>query len=201
VPALASRFPRHLLGLAFCVLVLGALTAPHAVAQVINDQERALLDPVTKWKVINSVLFAAALGWALWKYAPGFFNARSLDIQKAIKDATGLKIEADFRYSEIDKKMANLAAEKRRLEEQADAEMEREHQRILRETEAELEHIRRNAAAELDAVRAEGAQRVRQHTATLALELAEQRLRERFRAGEPGDLLQDFIHLVDRGKN
>ena len=141
------------------------------------------------------------MGWGIWKYAPAFFNARSADIQKAIKDATGLKIDADFRYSEVDKRMANLAAEKKKLEEQAEAEMEREHQRMLRETEEELEHIRGNVAAERDAFNAQGTLAIRLQTARLALQLAERRLQERFASGEPGDMLQAFIHLVDRGHN
>ncbi len=192
---------RKVLLLAFCAALLSILCAPSVFAQELSDQQTAVLDAVTRWKVLNTLLFAAALGWGLWKYAPAFFNARSADIQKAIKDATGLKIEADFRYSEIDKKMANLAAEKKKLEDQANVEMEREHQRILRETDAEREHIRRNVEAEQDALRTEGALRIRQHTSKLALELAERRLRERFAAGEPGDLMHDFVDLVDRGKN
>lgn len=182
-------------------ILLSMASAPYAWAQETNHQEAAAVDDVTRWKVINTVLFAAALGWALWKYAPAFFNARSADIQKAIKDATGLKIEADFRYSEIDKRMANLAAEKRRLEEQADLEMEREHQRMVGETDAELEHIRRNVEAEREALRAERTQQIRQHAAQLAFALAERRLQERFAAAGTDDMVQDFIHLVDRGQN
>lgn len=196
-----SLLGRPLPSLAFCAVALAVLFAPHAAAQQMTPQQIAILDAITRWKVINTAIFVLGLGWALWKYAPAFFEARSADIQKAIKDATGLKIEADFRYSEIDKKMANLAAEKKRLEQQADAEMEREHQRILRETEAEIEHIHRNVEAEREALRKEGSERLQRHTARLALELAERRLREQFAAPDTGDLLQDFIHLVDRGKN
>lgn len=192
---------RKQLWVALCSAFLMIVCAPQAFAQEMTDQERAALDAVTKWKVINTLIFAVGLGWVLWKYAPAFFNARSADIQKAIKDATGLKIEADFRYSEIDKKMANLAAEKKRLEEQAEREMEREHQRMQRETEAEIEHIGRNVEAEREALRAQGAQELRQHTAALAFALAERRLQERFSGGEPEDMVQDFIHLVERGKN
>lgn len=184
-----------------CLVCLCLVCLPAAFAQEMSDRQTAALDSVTTWKVVNSLLFAILLGWGIWKYAPAFFNARSADIQKAIKDATGLKIEADFRYSEIDKRMANLAAEKKKLEEQAEAEMEREHQRILRETEEELEHIRGNVVAERDAFNARGSLQIRQQTARLALQLAERRLQERFASGEPGDIMQDFIHLVDRGRN
>ena len=171
------------------------------LAQESQAAETAALDTVTKWKIINTAIFAIALGWFLWKYAPAFFNARSADIQKAIKDATGLKIEADFRYSEIDRKLATLGDEIRKMREQERHDMEREHERFRRQAQVEIEHIHRNVAAEIEAFRDMGAYQLRQHAAQLAVQSAERHLQERFRSGEPEDLLQDFIHLVEQGKN
>lgn len=159
------------------------------------------MDEVTKWKIINFAIFIIALGYGLAKLAPRFFNARSADIQKAIKNATGLKLDADFRYSEIDRKMANLPAEVERLRAEAKQEMEREHDRLRSEAAEEEERIRHHTAAEIAALRAEGAGRVRQHTVQLAFALAERRLRDRFAASEPEDMLRDFASLVERGKN
>ena len=153
------------------------------------------------WKIVNTALFAIALGWYLKRNAPRFFNARSLDIQKAIKDATGLKIEADFRYSAIDKRMAHLADEVEKIREQAKTEMEREHGRIRQQTEQEIEHMRANAGNEIEALRKEGSQRVGLRTAQLALGLAERRLQERFSQGEPPGVIDDFVRLVERGNN
>jgi F-type H+-transporting ATPase subunit b len=169
-------------------------------AQVPSEQETAAMDKVGIWKLINSAIFAVLLGWFLWKYAPRFFNARSADIQRAIKEATGLKLDADYRYSEIDRKMASLGEEVQKMREHARMEWEREHERLQKETDSEIGHIRHNVTAEVEAFRLEGSQKLRQHTARLALELAERRLRNRFAAGEPEDLLQNFIHLVERGK-
>ena len=185
------------LSLAAFLLFAGA---SHAFAQE-TPQETAALDAVTRWKIINSLIFAALLGWALWKFAPAFFNARSADIQKAIEDATGLKLEADFRYSEIDRKMATLGEEVKRLREQAKLELDREHDRFRADTQAEIEHIQRNVAAEMDAFRQEAILQIRQRATQLAIELAERRLEERFQSGEPEDMLQEFIHLVEQGKN
>ncbi len=181
-------------------LCLFAANVP-ALAQESQAQETAELDRIGPWKVINTGIFVALLAWFLTKKGPKFFNARSADIQKAIKDATGLKIEADFRYSEIDKKMASLAVEVNKIREQAKLEMEREHNRVRHQTAVELEHIHRNAANEIEALRKEASDRVQLHTAQIALGLAERRLQDRFSQGEPGDLLGDFIRLVDRGKN
>ena len=180
-------------------LLLGG--AAHAFGQESQEQEKAALDAVTKWKIINTAIFALGVGWFLWKYAPAFFNARSADIQKAIKDATGLKIEADFRYSEIDRKIASLADEVKKMREEARTEIEREHERFRREAQTQIEHIHHNVAAEIEAFRQRGIYQLRQHTVQMAMQLAERQLQQRFQSGEPEDMLQNFIHLVEQGKN
>ena len=72
---------------------------------------------------------------------------------------------------------------------------------LPRETEEQINRIRTNAQAEIEALRVEASRQVRRHTAQLALSLAERRLRDRFSAGEPQDLLHDFVHLVEQSKN
>jgi F0F1-type ATP synthase membrane subunit b/b' len=172
----------------------------HVAAQVPTQQETAAMDTVTLWKLANTLIFAVGLGYLITKYAPAFFNARSGEIRKAIQDATGLKIEAEFRSSEIDRRMAGLAEEVKKLRSQAAAELEREHERFRHETDASIEHIHRNVAAEIDALRLEAMHRVRQRTAQLALEVAERRLQERAGLDGEDDLVQDFVHLVERGR-
>ena len=175
----------------------------HAIAQEsqMQQQETAALDRIGPWKLINTGIFVALLAWFLAKYAPRFFNARSTDIMKAIKDSTGLKIQADFRYSEIDKKMASLPDEVKRLRAQAAIEMEREHDRIREQTNFEIEHMRANASNEVEALRKDAATRVQMHTAQLALGLAERRLQDRFAKGGPENSLGDFIRLVEGRQN
>lgn len=182
------------------LFVLALLSASIALAQE-TPQETVVLDAVTRWKIINFALFLIGLGYLLAKFAPRFFNARSADIQKAIQDATGLRIEAEFRYSEIDRKMATLPDEIKRMREQAAADMQRAHQRFRHETDLEIAHIRRNTQAEIEALRTEAADQVRRHTAQLALNSAERRLADRFRTQDPTPLIDDFIHLVERGRN
>jgi F-type H+-transporting ATPase subunit b len=196
------------------LLLVVLLTASHALAQSaqggwrplcaflqVTREETAILDAVTRWKIINFALFLIGLGYLLWKFAPRFFNARSADIQKAIQDATGLRIEAEFRYSEIDRKMATLPDEIKKMRDRHAAEMQRAHERVLHETELEIAHIHGNVQNEIEALRKEGADQVRRHTAQLALASAERRLRDRFANEDPTPLIDDFIRLVERGKN
>ncbi|MGI9071332.1 MAG: hypothetical protein ACR2JB_08460 [Bryobacteraceae bacterium] len=185
-----------------CLLAALLLLAAtrYAAAQVPTPQETAAMDAVTRWKIANTLIFAIGLGYLIAKYAPAFFNARSSEIQKAIQDATGLKIEAEFRSSEIDRKMAGLAEEVKKLRQQYEGELEREHERFRQEADAEMQHIHRNVAAEIEALRLEGTRRVRQHTAQLALALAERRLQDRAAREPQDDLVQDFVDLVERGR-
>lgn len=187
-----------LFSLFFAALLL-VLSAQGVRAQTAPQKDVAEQESEFKWHLINSLIFAAGLGFALYKYAPAFFNARSADIQKAIREATGLKMQADLRYSEIDRKMATLAEEVKGMREQSRIEMEREHERRRQETADELAHINGSVAAEIAALRAEAAQQIRQRTAQLALLQAERKLRERAPSSNDG-LFQDFIHLVERGK-
>jgi len=153
------------------------------------------------WTLINFAMFVGLLTWGLVKFAPSFFEARSLDIQKAIKDATGLKIEADFRYSEIDKQMANLPAEMERLKSEARSNMQQVHASMLEETRQDEARIRASAAAEIAALQQQGQQEVRLLAAQRAFGLAEKRLAERYASSDSGDMLREFANLVERGKN
>jgi F-type H+-transporting ATPase subunit b len=178
------------------LLSLGACVA--FAQETAQAQEPA--DTLGPWKIANTLIFAVGLGYFIYRYAPGFFNTRSADIQKAIREATGLKMEADLRYSEIDRKMATLGDEVGKLRERSAIEIEREHQRIQAQTRAELVRIQHNLGAEIDAFRQRGVRTLRQQAAQSAMELATRRLEERIEEAEPEQSVQDLIHLVERGR-
>lgn len=190
---------RTILSTCFCAALWLSAGIGTAHAQTPSQQDAAEQESEMKWHLINTAIFAAVLGFGIWKLAPAFFNARSADIQKAIREATGLKMQADLRYSEIDRKMATLSEEVKRMREQSRVEMEREHERRRQETTDELEHINRSVGAEIEAFRAEGRNQIKLQTAQLALGLAERRLREAASSSNDQSF-QDFIYLVERGK-
>ncbi len=193
---------RHL-GFAVLWGALAFFAGPHGVSaqqkRMVGTDEAS--GRVGKWKIINTVLFAAGLGYLIYRSAPGFFNARSADIQKAIQDATGLKMDADFRSSAIDRKMASLSDEVKKLREQSAADMEREHQRVQEDTQQGLRRIENNVNAEIEAFRQRGVRRVRQRAAQAAFELAAQRLQAQAGTGEAEESVQDFIHVVEQGRS
>ncbi len=186
---------------AFLALVLLSGPAASWAQESGQSGEGGPFDTLGPWKITNTLIAAAVLGYFLYKKAPEFFNTRSADIQKAIRDATGLKMEADLRYSDIDRKMATISDEVKRLRNQAALEMERERQRRQQETEEAIRRIQANANAQIEAFRQAGTRSVRAYAADAALDLAARRIREQAISAVSEDSLHEFTQLVDRGKN
>jgi F-type H+-transporting ATPase subunit b len=148
------------------------------------------------WKWVNFAVLLGGLGYLAAKNAPAFFSARTADIQKAIKDATGLKIEAEFRASEIDRKMATLEAEIRRMRDASRAEMSQESARIDHDTSVALDKIHEHTAREIEALQHQARNTLREHAAQLAVTLAAERMRERMTSDDRAHLIDAFIQSV-----
>lgn len=173
---------------------LAVATPAHAQ----NAQEYSEMDKVTPLKWANSLIFLIGLGYLIYRYGPAFFNARSADIQKAIEEATGLKLQGEFRRSEADRKMATLPAEIAKIQRQHDEALAREYDRIQQDTKAEAQRIHSVVTSEIAALRKEEARRIRQRTAASAVALAERRLEDRAASDRSNDL-DDFFHAVQTG--
>jgi F0F1-type ATP synthase membrane subunit b/b' len=156
-------------------------------------------DLLFKW--LNFGIFAGGLGYLVIKKGPAFFSARTADIQKALKDATGLKMEADFRSSEIDRKMATLGAEVQKFRDESKREMEREHERIVRETEAGVQRLQQHFRLEVASLQQNARTELRRHTAELAVSMAASRLRDQLTGDDQGRLIGLFADAVQRGNN
>jgi F0F1-type ATP synthase membrane subunit b/b' len=153
------------------------------------------------WEIANFAIFAAGLGWFVARKGPRFFAARSADIQKAIRDATGLKMDADLRYSESDRKMASLAEAIKQMRDQSALEMQKVQQQMLEQTGQQSDRIRQSALTEIQSLEAEGRRRVKRYMAGLTLSLVEKRLQEQSpdRSGE--EMLHEFLNLVQQTNN
>jgi F0F1-type ATP synthase membrane subunit b/b' len=153
-------------------------------------------DTLGPLKVTNTVIFAVIIGYYIYKKAPAFFNARSADIQKAIRDATGLKMEADLRYSEIDRRMATLSDEVKRLRDEAAAEMEREYRRRQQEMQEDIRRIQLNADAQIGAFRHAGMRSLKDYAADAAIDRAARRITEATPQQAAESYVQEFTTLV-----
>lgn len=187
---------KRLLGL---LVFSAALAAPLHPQEGGAQREAALEDRLFGWKLANFAILVAGLGYLVAKSAPGFFNARSEEIQRAIKDATGLKIDADFRSSEMDRRMSTLAAEVQKIRDEAKAEMDRESARIDLETRNALTRIQEHTTREIEALRYQTSLSVRDHAIQLATDLAISRLRDHPERMDQDQLIRAFTRDVLEG--
>jgi F0F1-type ATP synthase membrane subunit b/b' len=185
---------RRLVLLTFCfagLFLICGVTPAHAQ----DAQEYSNIDKITPLKWANSLIFFIGLGYLIYRYGPAFFNARSADIQKAIEEATGLKLQGEFRRSEADRRMATIPAEIAKIQRQHDEALAREYDRVQQDTRSEVLRIHSNVTSEIAALRKEEALRIRQRTAAAAVALAECHLQKRVALDGSNDL-DDFLFAV-----
>lgn len=128
------------------------------------------------WKWANFAVLAAGLGFLIGKNAPAFFRGRTESIQREITEAAAVRMEAEARATQIEQRIGNLETEVAGLRSRSHEEMNREGERIAAETQAQMQKIQRQAEAEIASAGKHAAQELKAFSASLAIDLAAQRL-------------------------
>ncbi len=149
------------------------------------------------WKWANFAILAGGLFWLTRKSVPAFFASRTESIQKDITESARLRQEAESRATEIDKRLSALESEITRMATEIRAEFAHEGERIRKETERHLERIQHQAEQEIEATGRGARDELRRDAAKLALELAEQRIRERMDAPTQSRLVKGFVRSLE----
>ena len=144
------------------------------------------------WKLPNFLILAGLLGYAIKKYAPAFFEARGKQIREGMEAGEKAKLEAEAVAAGVQAKFANLEREISELRAAAQADLEREAQRIRRDADAEMSRIERHTDAEIIAIGKHARTELRQFAAGLALDLAEQKIRGRMSPAVQATLVENF---------
>jgi F-type H+-transporting ATPase subunit b len=161
--------------------------------------EKATENPTTEtWKWINFVLLAAGLGYLIGKNAPGVFRSRTATIQKDITEAQAAKKDAETRAAAVDARVQALGAEMNKFREQSKAEMQQEGERIRQETARLMAHLETQASGEIEAAGKVAKRELKEYSAKLALELAEQRIRTSANAATESGLVDAFLSDLGR---
>jgi F-type H+-transporting ATPase subunit b len=150
------------------------------------------------WKWANFVVLAGGLVWLTRKAASTFFVSRTENIRKEITEAARLREESEARAAEIERRLGVLGDEIERIRTEVRAEFAHEGERIRLETERHLARIQHQAEQEMEAFARAARDQLRAHAATLALDLAEQRIRTRMDAGTQDRLVHGFVESLER---
>jgi F-type H+-transporting ATPase subunit b len=144
------------------------------------------------WQWANFLILAGLLGWIIVKQGGPALAARTKQIQDGLTAGEKAKAEAEARAAAVNQKLANLEGEIAALRASAREEQEREAERIRREGEAEMARLHRQSEAEIDAAGKLAQLEVKRFAARLAIELAEQKIREGMTPQVQSGLLRNF---------
>ena len=154
-------------------------------------------DPMLKWKWINFAILVGVLGYLIGKKAPAFFQGRTADIQRDIREATRQRDEAVQRAAEMERRMESLGDEIEQLRRGAKEQMTHEGERIRQETAQQIVRVQHGAEQDISALAKRATQELKAYSASLAVDLAEQRIRAQMTGGAQHNLVDRFVAGLD----
>jgi F0F1-type ATP synthase membrane subunit b/b' len=179
------------LRLGAAIFALAVFAAP--VFAVANPQAEAGSTTGWVYRWINFLILVAALVWVFAKKTPPYFRARQKAIADAIAESARAQEEAQRQEREAEQKMSMLDNEVADLRARAKRESvgEAEHIRALAQEEAK--RVAQSAQAEIRAAERAAQVELKAIAARVALERAEELLRQRINAQTESSLFNGFV--------
>lgn len=150
------------------------------------------------WMWINFAILIGGLSYLGAKSVPALLRARDAEIQHGIEEAARKKREAEARSAEIERRLTGLGAEIENLRETVRKEMSAEADRLQHETERLIRRIQEQAQQEIGFLTKSATQQLRTYSAELALDLAEQRMRNLINPQTQHELVDSFVTGIRR---
>jgi F-type H+-transporting ATPase subunit b len=144
-----------------------------------------------KWA--NFLLLAGLLGYFIGKNAGPFFAGRSAGIRLDMEESLRQRREAEAKAADVDRRLANLEKDIAALRAQSEAEAKVETELMAQQTEAEFHKIQAHAQQEIETAGKAARLALQRHSAELAMQLAEQKVRARMTPDTEDSLVQGFV--------
>lgn len=158
-----------------------------------EEELEAELAEEQMWKWANFVILAAVLGYMMAKFLPPAFASRTQEIQKEITEAQAAKAEADRRAAEVEQRLARLSKDIDTFRASAAVDMQQEGERIRKETAAQMKRVEQQASLEIETAGKTARRELKEYSAELALQLAEDRVRHQLNPDTSAALVDGFI--------
>jgi len=148
------------------------------------------------YRVLNFGLVVALLVYFLRKPLKKGLAGRSEEIEKALAAAKKAKEEAEAKFAEYDRKLAQATEEIAEISDAIRREGELEKQKIIANAKQLAIKIEQDAekAAELEVAKAR--RELQQQAAALAVELAEQLLEQNFNKDDDARLIDEYMNKM-----
>ena len=178
-------------------LLLAGLAATGFASEGGEGSHAALQMKDFGWRILNFAMLAAILIWGMKKANVSKLLAdRQAGIEKALKEAVQAREAAEKKYAEYSEKLTQATKEIDEIYASIKKEGELEKERIIAEAKVSAEKIReqaeQTAAREVLKARAE----LQAEAARLAVQLAEQALRENVGKDDQNRLVGEYLTKV-----
>ena len=179
------------------LLLLAALAAVGFAAEEHEASHAALQMKDLFWRVVNFAMLAAILVWGMKKAnVSKHLTERQAGIERALKEAVQAREAAEKKYAEYSDKLSKATKEIDEIYASIKKEGELEKERIIAEAKVSAEKIKEQAestaAREVLKARAE----LQAEAARLAVQLAEQSLRENVGKDDQNRLVDEYLTKV-----
>jgi F-type H+-transporting ATPase subunit b len=145
------------------------------------------------WKWVNFLLLAGGLGYLINKNAGPFFAARSAAIRKDLEDSLRQRQEAEASVADVNRRLATLESQIAAVRADSERDLKAGAERIASQTADDLARIRAQAAQDIANAGKHARTELKQYSASLALQLAEQKVRTRITPRVEDDLVESFV--------
>ena len=184
-------------------LWLGLLVPLCAHAQVEQkaptQPQEVNADPWIWWKWANFLILAGVLGYLINKSAGTYYRNQKEEIKRGIAEASKIKLDAETRSAQIERRLAGLQSEIETLRTSAREEMKAETERINRETMRHIERMQQQAEQEIELMTRAARHEIKTYSADLALQLAETRIRSGLNSQTQEALANAFLRDLRDG--
>jgi F-type H+-transporting ATPase subunit b len=148
--------------------------------------------------LLNFVVVAVVIFWAVKKYLPGVFRNRTISIQKAMEEARKASEDANRRLSEIEARLSKFDAEIAQMKAEAEKQAIAEEQTIKAAAEEDARKIVEAAEQEIAAAAKTARRELTAYAADLAVTLARKQIH--VDANTDQALLGDFARQLSAEK-
>jgi F-type H+-transporting ATPase subunit b len=173
------------------------LAAPAAAAGAEHEEHHGPSTRETILQAINLLILLAVLIYAARKPIQAYFATRREQIRKQLDGASDFLKQAEGRFAEWQRKLAQLDSELEQIRATARRRAQEERDQILADARAAAERIRQDAQTAIGQELRRAQDSLRREAGDLAVEFAARILSEQIRAEDRDRLVDEFISGVE----
>lgn len=156
-------------------------------------------DPMAFWgKVINFVILFGGLGLLLAKPLRRYLGKRGEGISRTIRDTRESRDKAEARLQETHKRLEDLTGEIARIQKEAESQGQQGKTNILERAQEDSERLKKLAQEEMGLISKSLTRELREYTADLAIEKAQERLQKSLTPERQALLIDHSIESLER---